>query len=185
VRERRHGIRSENVHLFAPKEDPVNLKLLSATCAAAALSAAPLLAGASGTVATGGQITANVSATVVKDCKVDTTGALGLSFGTTINALRGTAPDSPTATFNIKCNNGTQWHLAADANGTAPVDLTSTGYSATFASSTVGYNVTAGPVGGTASDSAADIPIALTATLTTADPPVGTYSGSFVISVMI
>lgn len=163
----------------------MNLKFLSAACAAAALSAAPLLAGANGTVATGGQITTSVSATVVKDCKVDTAGALGLSFGNTINLLRGSAPGSPTAMFNIKCNNGTQWHLAADADGTAPVDLTSTGYSTTFTSSTVGYNVTASAVNGTATDSSADIPITLTGTLTTADPPVGTYSGSFVISVMI
>lgn len=163
----------------------MNLKFVSAVCAAAALSATPLLAGATGAVAANGQITTNVSATVVKDCMINTSGPLTLAFGNNINLLRGTAPATPTATFNVTCNNGTQWHLAADSNGSAPVDLTAAGYSASFSPNTVAYNVTASLLSGTASSSTTPFPITLTGTITTADPPVGTYSGSFVVSVMI
>lgn len=163
----------------------MNAKLLSAVCAAALLSSAPLLARATGTVASpNGQITTNVSATVVKDCKINEAGPLTLAFGT-INLIRGNNAATPTANFSITCNNGTSWHLAADANGSAPVDLTSSGYAASFTPNTAAYSVTASVLNGTATSSSTATPITLTGTFTTADPPIGTYSGSFVVSVMI
>jgi spore coat protein U-like protein len=164
----------------------VNVKTISAVCAAAALSATPLLAGATGTVASpNGQITTNVSATVQKDCKINEAGPLSLAFGT-INLIRGNNAATPTASFSITCNNGTSWHLAADATGSAPVDLTSAGYSASFnENAAVTFNAKASVLSGTSSSSSTAAPVTLTGAFTTADPPIGTYTGSFVVSVMI
>lgn len=164
----------------------MNVKLLSAVSAAVALSAAPLLAGATATVASpNGQITTNVSATVTKDCKINEAGPLTLAFGT-INLIRGNNPATPTANFSITCNNGTSWQLAADSNGSAPVDLTSSGYSAAFnENAAVTYNAKASVLSGTSTSSSTPASVTLTGTFVTADPPIGSYTGSFVVSVMI
>lgn len=164
----------------------MNLKSISAAAAVVALSAAPMLAGASGTVASpNGRITTSVSATVSKDCKINEAGPLTLAFGT-INLIRNTQALSPTTSFTVTCNNGTAWHLAADGNGSSPVDLTASGYTAGFnENSNVTYNAKTDILGATATSSSAPQTVNLMGTFVTADPPIGTYTGSFVISVMI
>lgn len=168
------------------KERSVNLKSISAAAAVVALSAAPMLAGATGAVASpNGQITTSVSATVSKDCKINQAGPLTLAFGT-INLIRNAQALTPATSFTVTCNNGTAWHLAADTNGQNPLDLTQSGYAAAFNENpNVTYKATTDILGATATSSSASQTVNLTGTFLTADPPIGTYTGSFVISVMI
>lgn len=142
------------------------------------LSALPLLARA--------DTATTVSVIVPSDCKVTTTGPLALSFGTAIDPIRNAQPASPTAQFGVECNNGTVWHLAADRNGASPVDLTSVGYTHGFVqNAAVTYSVRASTLGATSTTSSLPTTVTLTGTLNGSNIPVGSYSDSFVISVMI
>jgi hypothetical protein len=140
--------------------------------------ALPLIARADTTTA--------VSISVPSDCKITTAGPLALAFGTAIDPIRNAQPATPTAQFGVTCNNGTVWHLAADATGGSPVDLTSAGYTHGFAqNAAVTYTVTAGTLAATSTTSFSPATVTLTARLNGTNIPVGSYSDSFVISVMI
>lgn len=149
---------------------------ISGLACALALFALPLPAGADNAV--------SVSVNVPSDCKITTVGPLTLAFGS-VDLIRNAQPPAPTAQFGVECNNGTVWHLAADSNGSAPVDITSAGYTHAFTASTVSYTVTPSILGQTSTTSLTPTNVTLTGSFATADPPVGSYSGSFVLSVMI
>lgn len=155
----------------------MDIRRIPELAAAVALLTVPMAAGAATSL--------NVSVNVPSDCKITTTGSLTLAFGT-INLIRNAHAAAPTAQFGVECNNGTIWHLAADKTGSAPVDLTSAGYAHAFAENpAVTYTVTTSILGGTSTTSFTATNVTLTGTLNTLDPPVGTYSDSFVLSVMI
>lgn len=156
----------------------MDAKRISGSVALVVLSALPLLAGATPT-------TTAVSVSVPADCKVTTSGSLALAFGM-LDPIRNAQPASPTAQFGVECNNGTAWHLAADATGASPVDLTSTGYTHAFAqNAAVTYTVTASMLQTTSTTSFSPTTVTLVGTLNGTNIPVGSYSDSFVISVMI
>lgn len=153
---------------------------VSGLAGAVVLCALPLLARADTTT----PVTVNVS--VPSDCKITTAGSLALAFGTAIDPVRNAQAASPSAQFGIECNNGTVWHLAADKTGASPVDLTAGGYTHAFTqNAAVTYTVTSSVLGATSSTSSAPATVTLTGTFNAANAPVGSYTDSFVISVMI
>src|ERR1700694_3578425 len=87
--------------------------------------------------------TLSVSMSVPSDCTITTSGSVTLAFGA-IDLIRNAHAAAPTALVGVECNTGTVGHLAADKTGTAPADLTASGYTHGFAqNAAVTYTVKA------------------------------------------